>query len=487
MSLPAPPSRPRGAGRRPERAYRRAAPIRSASVAHGRNLPSCAARGARTAAGQCSDVVRHYGARTVRGDYPGPTAASRYRLGLQIGVLAVLLEQYGDVLVVGVTGLRVDLDLLAEHRLAGRDVDPATAEHLVYHALPGSVRLGDRGQDGLHCRHAVQCIVRTGLRAVLLLVGVDQLRSRAAALDQLLGRQTGEAQVHALRLRLSAELGVADETVRCHELDLVVVTQHGDLVLDQLTTVVVVDAAHIDHVRVHRLDVLEDRRVARLLGVPGLVAEDGEAVGLGAVDERRRDALPVGLVVVQDEDPLDLQVLRREVCRGGALVVVRGDHAGVVALAGRVVLVRLARVPLLGQAGVGVRVRDHEHGRRVQHRDLNLRASGVVGAHHGDLVGVRHVRLGVVGAGRLVPLARRCRRVVVGLQLDGVVAGLVVDLIQVELDGTDGVRGRVSRCALHRQVRGNGQRLGAATAATSARATGGPTAATALRTLTSGH
>src|SRR5262249_62068751 len=96
---------------------------------------------------------------------------------------------------------------------------------------------------------------------------------------------------------------------------------------------------------------------------------------------------------------------------------------------------------------------------------LDLRAPGVVGALYGDFVGVRHVRLCVVRAGGLVPLARRCGRVVVGLQLDGVVAGLVVDLVQVELDGTDGVGGRVSRCALHRQVPGNGQRLGAAPSA----------------------
>jgi hypothetical protein len=85
-------------------------------------------------------------------------------------------------------------------------------------------------------------------------------------------------------------------------------------------------------------------------------------------------------------------------------------------------------------------VRHHEHaaaGCLVKDRDLDLGAAGVVGAHHGDLVLVGHVGLGVGRAGRVVPLARCCGGVVVDLELDVVVAGLVADLVEVELDRVD--------------------------------------------------
>src|SRR5207253_2717242 len=97
-----------------------------------------------------------------------------------------------------------------------------------------------------------------------------------------------------------------------------------------------------------------------------------------------RDAEAVRLLVVEDVDLLEAERLRPERV-SGALDVVGGDDAGEVAHPGRVVLLRLADVPLLRQARV--RVRRAEPEKRtgaVADRDLDLRAPGVERPEHGD-------------------------------------------------------------------------------------------------------
>src|SRR6266545_6934744 len=135
-------------------------------------------------------------------------------LCLEEGLHVVLHEQYGDVQVVGVARLRVDLDLLAEYGLLGRNVDSLAAEHLVVDALAAAVGLRDRREDYLHSRHAVERVVAGWILAVLRLVCGDQLLCRATTLDELGRRQSGEGHVHALRLSLLVEVRVAGETVR---------------------------------------------------------------------------------------------------------------------------------------------------------------------------------------------------------------------------------------------------------------------------------
>ena len=108
---------------------------------------------------------------------------------------------------------------------------------------------------------------------------------------------------------------------------------------------VVVDPAEEDAVGAGRLDLLEDRGVAGGLRVPGVVAEDLDAVLGGVVLEDLGHALAVGLVVVEDVALLHAEGLAGEDGGRRALDVVGGDDARVVALARRVVLVRLAGVP----------------------------------------------------------------------------------------------------------------------------------------------
>src|SRR5438034_767066 len=112
---------------------------------------------------------------------PGPAVCALLDdwLCLEEALHVVLHEQYGDVQVVGVARLRVDLDLLAEYGLLSRNVDTRAAEHLVVDALAGAVGLRDRREDYLHSRHAVERVVAGRILAVLRLVRGDQLRSRA--------------------------------------------------------------------------------------------------------------------------------------------------------------------------------------------------------------------------------------------------------------------------------------------------------------------
>src|SRR5205814_7242417 len=100
-----------------------------------------------------------------------------------------------------------------------------------------------------------------------------------------------------------------------------------------------------------------------------------------------------------------------------------------------------------------------------QLRDLELGAPGVVRAHDRDLVGVGHVRVRVLGAGRVVPLTGGGGGVVVLLQLDLVAAGLATDRVEIDLHRVEGGVGRVRRCALEGQVHTDDERLVSAAAA----------------------
>src|SRR5262249_43348054 len=93
-SLLDPPSRPHKGGSSARTRLSARPLIRSASVGHSRNLPPCASGGARTHAGGVVNVPDSMGPGQSDRDYPGPTVDSRYGLGLEVGLLVVLHEQY---------------------------------------------------------------------------------------------------------------------------------------------------------------------------------------------------------------------------------------------------------------------------------------------------------------------------------------------------------------------------------------------------------
>ena len=224
------------------------------------------------------------------------------------------------------------------------------------------------------------------------------------------------------------------------------------------------------------LDLRGERPVVRRLAVPRVVARDLEPELLRGGLRVLRDALAVHLGVVEDVDAGDALVLH--VLRlGGTLDRVDRHDATVVALAGRVVLVRLARLgarAALGQAESGVGRADLQDPGLVGDRDRDRRGTGVELADVGDRLVVLRDLAGV-GRGRArLPLARRRRGVVERLVLDGEVAALPALLLQGELDALDHVLGLRTRCALQRQRRVDGQRTAAAVA-------GLPAAAAAAR------
>jgi hypothetical protein len=158
---------------------------------------------------------------------------------------------------------------------------------------------------------------------------------------------------------------------------------------------------------------------------------------------------------------MHLDVCLQELRVGSTLEVVGGNDAAVVTDARRVVLVGLARIPCLGEAWVGVGVRDHQHrttGVGVQDRHLDLGATGVVRTHDSDLSLVGDVIAGVLGARGRVPRTGRSGRVVVRLQCDVVGTGLATRLLEEQRDCIVGVGGSILRCPLQRQVGGENQR-----------------------------
>ena len=153
----------------------------------------------------------------------------------------------------------------------------------------------------------------------------------------------------------------------------------------------------------------------------------------------------------------DVDLLRAEVLgphrADGTLQVVRGDDAGVVALAIRVIGVRLVRLTLarLGQAGIRVGRRDHDEARLVEERDRHLRRARVVRPDVGDDGFVVDRLARVLGLLRRVPRPLGRGRVVKRLEVHRDVVDLRVG--DRHLDRVDDLDRLRPRGAGHRQAR----------------------------------
>src|SRR4029079_11661677 len=175
---------------------------------------------------------------------------------------------------------------------------------------------------------------------------------------------------------------------------------------------VLTDQTAEEHALRPRLPDLQRRRlVGRSLAVPRGEADDLDAELLGAVLRVRRDAEAVRLLVVQDVELLDAELLRERRVSGALEVVSRHD-TGVVALPGRVVLVRLAcrcAGTAVGQAHVRVRradLRQRAVWGGVGDRNDDLGTTGVERADDADHTRVLGVGVGVRRALARVPLPR---------------------------------------------------------------------------------
>src|SRR5438552_3246431 len=314
--------------------------------------------------------------------------------------------------------LRVDREV-AEDPVVDRD-----PEQRLRHLRPVPARLRDRVEHDEHRLRAVRR-VRVRRRADLLAEALDEGRTGTL---QRLRRRTGDADVRAVGDR-PVRTRIA-EAVRHLELDLRI---DGADVLHQLRAVVAGDPAEEHDVRARGLDRVRKRLVAGLLRVPALEAHDLEAELRSSLAVRRGDAEAVRLLVVENEDLLLVENGRRELRVGRSLEVVGGDDARVVPLPRRVVLVRLARIPLLRQSGIRVRRADHPDGAAagaVEDRDDDLRAAGVERPDDADHGLVARVETPVGGALGGVPTGGLRSRVVTGLVADLVLAGLPAAILE---------------------------------------------------------
>ncbi len=163
-----------------------------------------------------------------------------------------------------------------------------------------------------------------------------------------------------------------------------------------------------------------------------------------------------------------------------ALDGVLGNDPGVVALPGRVVDVGLAGLgvgPGLvgGEADRRVPRREHRQAGLVEDRDRDRRGARVEGAEVGDRGVVLRRPPGVRGLGLRRPLPGLGGRVVERLEVDRHAAGLVVGLLERELDAVlDRQPGR-PRGALQGQARVDRHLAGAATLFLVVAAAGGET------------
>src|SRR5215213_4599756 len=366
-----------------------------------------------------------------------------------LGLVSAVVAQRGVAVLVDVVGPQRALAALR-------------GEERVDHGLPIVAALGDRVA---HDRHRLVAVygVRVDLVLGLTVLGLVVLVELLAGGRELVGRERRSRQ-ERLRLDLLRDLlreVHGRDAVGSEQLG---VRQRGVEVLVQLRRVVVDDAAREDGVRAAGLDLGRQRTVVGRLAVPGVVARDLDPELLRGGLRVLRDALAVHLGVVEDVDALDALVLHVLRLRG-ALDRVDRDDAPVVALAGRVVLVRLAGLgacAALGQAERRVRRADLQDPGLVVDRDRDRRGAGVELAEIGDRVVVLGdlARVGRRLAG--LPLARGRRRIVERHVLDRPVAALVALLLERELLAVDHVLGLRTRRALQRQGRVDGQRLVAA-------------------------
>src|SRR4051812_31088707 len=281
----------------------------------------------------------------------------------------------------GVAG--IELTALGLHTAHGErigvavGVDAELAGHTV-EILGGKDRVEDRG--AIFLANLVDRVQRNigrlitihrvdlGLTIELGLVAIIPFFALAG---HLRAWYAAEREIGALsRIAGGLQEGVLVDAIRAHEL----AGEAGRAqILQQQAGVVLGDAAKVDHVGVGILDLGAKRLIVLGLLVDALVALLLDTVRLGDGAEHIRDALAVGLSVVQDVHALDPQSLGP--VRGRrALQVVGRHHAGVVALASWVVLVGLAGLALagLGQAGVGVGRADHHKSGLVEDRDRDL-------------------------------------------------------------------------------------------------------------------
>src|SRR4051794_28957296 len=382
--------------------------------------------------------------------------------------------------VVGQRGVAVLVDrVLPEDRVAVLDLEEGVDDRLAVVALVAGVL--DRQQGDLHRLVAVDR-VRLGVRAVLGLVGLEEvLRGRRVQL-RIQRRIRDEGLLLDGRAELRRERGLRD-AVGPEELR----RRVGSVdVGEDLHALVLGDAAEEHAVGAGRLDLRGERAEVRGLRVDAVVAEHLEALRLGDVGHLVGDALPVDLLVVEDvELRAALTLLVGHL--GRRLDVVGGHDAAEGALAGRVVLVRLALVRALGAGQADVRVRRGD-----------LQDAGLVGDRQGDRrrarVELTQVRDGrrvlrrLAGVGRSLarlPLARRRRGVVEALVGDLELADLAAGLLERQLLAVDDGLGLRAGVALQRQARIDGQR-GAATAATTAAAAPAVVVAAAARGDTEG-
>src|SRR3954452_19006615 len=339
----------------------------------------------------------------------------------------------------------------AEHGLTVLDLVERVDDGLAVASLVTGVL--DRLQGDAHRLVAVDR-VGLGIRAVLGLVVLEELLAGRGVELRIEGRVGDEGLLLGLRPDLRRERGLRD-AIRPEQLGR---RQRRVEVLPQLHRVVLGDAAEEDAIGAGALDRPGQRAVVRGLGVDALVAEHRDALRLGERSHLIGEALPVDLLVVQDEQLRAAVVLLVGHLRR-RLDVVGGDDAAVGALAGRVVLVRLALVGALGTGEAYARV-----GRRylqdaglVQDRQRDRRGAGVELTEVDDGRLVLRRLAGVAGRRARLPLAGRRRGVVQALVVDGVLAGLPAGLLEGHLlavDDRDRLRPGV---ALQRQARVDGQ------------------------------
>src|SRR5689334_2219873 len=287
--------------------------------------------------------------------------------------------------------------------------------------------------------HRLEAVQRVRVRVLVAVRGLVVLEELLTGRRVLVRRQRGNRALHAAveadreaaLLRVDPR-GLA-EAVRAVDLGL---RHAGRDVLGQLHAVVVGDAAEEHAVGALAGDLRGDRAVVRRLRIPAVVAEGGDAGRLQRGDGVGRETLTVDLLVIQDVR-LRASLLLHHGREGRGLHGVLRDHAHVGALAGRVVLVRLAglRTCRVGrESHGGVRRADLTDAGLVQDRDRDSARARVELAEVQDR---RLVLRRLTGVGRdlaWVPLARRGGGVVQRHVLDRVLAGLVVGLLQSQLD-----------------------------------------------------
>src|ERR687897_1717878 len=214
-------------------------------------------------------------------------------------------------------------------------------EDLLQHRLAGDLALLGGPLYGVE--HHVGRLVSVGgvgldIIVVPALVFLDELLTLRG---ELALRQSSEGDVGSLcsRSGLGDEC-VDEDAVGSDKEDIVVAHTGPDLVLEELGGVVLYDATEVDGVGVLLGDLVHHRAEVGRGGIDTLPADDLYTEFFGALLDLIGEPLTVGLLVVEDVNGLHAFLFHQEGARL-ALLVVGHDHAGVVALARRVVLLRL--------------------------------------------------------------------------------------------------------------------------------------------------